>query len=104
MSSSITRSGVPIPMNPPIMRLAPSGMTETDCSRETVCIVKHPSAELLRGPAAVDRQRRASNLSGGFRTQENSQRPDLLRGREIVRRLFFGEQLVFGLINRDLLA
>src|SRR4051812_885783 len=101
MSSSITRSGVPIPMNPPIMTLAPSGITETDCSRETVCIVKRPSAELLRGPATVDWQRRAANLSGGFRTQENRQGPDLLRGREIMGRLFFREQFVFGLIDRD---
>ena len=33
------RSGVPTAMKPPIMRLAPSGIIATDCSRETVCIV-----------------------------------------------------------------
>src|SRR4051812_12358396 len=104
ISSSMTRTGVPIPMKPPIMTLAPSGMTETDCSRETVCIVKLPSAELLCGPAAVDRQRRASNLSCGVRAQKHRQGPDLLRGCEVTGRLLFREQIVFGLIDRDLLA
>jgi hypothetical protein len=35
-NSSMRRSGVPTPMNPPIIRLAPSGMMATDCSAEIV--------------------------------------------------------------------
>jgi hypothetical protein len=37
--SSMIRSGLPTPMNPPVIRLAPSGIMATDWSRGTVCIV-----------------------------------------------------------------
>ena len=52
--SSMTLSGVPTAMNPPIIRLAPSGIIATDCSREIVCMVDVPvarPAEVKRGSA-----------------------------------------------------
>ena len=59
---------------------------------------------LLRGPAAVHRQRRAANLRGSLRTQKHGQRTDLLGRRKFMRRLLFRQQFGFGLIDRDLLA
>ena len=44
-SSSITRSGVPTPMNPPIMSVAPSGIIATASFTETVCMAGCPFAD-----------------------------------------------------------
>ena len=88
----------PRAMKPPIIRLAPSGIMATDCSRETVCMCP-ASRPLLRGPAAIDRQRRAADLRGGIGAQEDRQRTDLLGRGEFMRRLLFGQQIGLCLID-----
>ena len=49
--------------------------------------LREPSAILLRGPAAVDRQIGAGDLGGIVAAQEQRQRCDLLRGHELLGRL-----------------
>ena len=56
-SSSIRRSGVPTPMKPPIMRVAPSGIIATASCTETVCMAGCPFAD-------------AKNDSGAGRSHE----------------------------------
>src|SRR5437762_10757401 len=100
-NSSTMYSGVPTPMNPPTMRLAPSGMRATASSSVMVRIGRF---RLLREPAAVDRHRCAADLRGGFGAQERGQHADLLGRREFQRRLLFAEELRLRLRAGELLA
>src|SRR6187431_201149 len=98
--SSTIRSGVPTPMKPPIIRLAPSGIFAT-ASATLVVRIEPP---LLGEPRPVDRQRRTADLRGGVRTQEHDQRTDRLGGHELVRRLLLGEKRDARLVHRDAVA
>ena len=53
-SSSITRSGVPTPMKPPIIRLAPSGIMATASATSMVFMRASPA------PESSDRQLRSA--------------------------------------------
>src|SRR5262249_57552841 len=116
-SSSITRSGVPTAMKPPIISVAPSGIMVTASSTEIVLMcgfyamrfsraelilnigsgstlmkIKRKETLLLRSPGTVDRQSNATDLSGSVRTQEYRDRSDLLRPGKLMGWLFFGQE------------
>src|SRR5215212_9401343 len=87
--SSTTGSGVPTPMKPPIIRVAPAGIIATASWRVIVFI----AASSLCRPAAVDRKGDAADLRRGIRAEEGCERPDLLRRGEFERGLFLAQQL-----------
>ena len=102
-SSSISRSGVPTPMKPPIIRLAPSGIIATASvegdsfhmmASSIVPSSRHRPASAARGSAP----RRRS-------TGKTASAPDLLRRGEFERGLFLAEQLrACASVDRDALA
>src|SRR6184192_1839627 len=59
---------------------------------------------LLRGPAAVDRERGAADLRGGIRAEKKRERADLLRRDEFAGGLLLGEQTAPRLRLRNLFA
>src|SRR5437773_906204 len=104
-SSSMTRSGVPTPMKPPIITLAPSGISDAASPSPMVFTVyEPPDAPSLREPRAVDRKRHAANLRRPLRAQEGDRRADLLRRRELAGRLLPREQRMPRLIDGQTLT
>src|SRR5262249_52623687 len=104
-SSSMRRSGVPTPMNPPIITEAPSGTRAAACSSDSVFMAARPAvAPSLREPSAVHRQRDSTDLGRRVRAQERDGGADLLRGGELFRRLLFGKKPPPGLRHRQVLA
>src|SRR5438034_2467366 len=104
-SSSMTRSGVPTPMKPPIITLARSGISDAASPSPMVFTVcEPPDAPSLREPRAVDRKRRAANLRRRLRAQEGDRRADLLRRRELAGRLLPREQRMPRLIDGQTLT
>src|SRR5215470_9066054 len=73
-SSSTTRSGVPTPIKPPIITLAPSGIIATDCSREIVFMIRAPirSTPLQRdGDVAGHPVGKVGDLEAGLVTERS---------------------------------
>src|SRR5262249_34252389 len=88
--SSITRSGVPTPMKPPIIRLAPSGISATASESAMVCMAA-PRGLIDDVVAAVDVHRLAGDQLGDVERQEGGGGADVVdadqaaRGRGLLR-------------------
>src|SRR5262245_20568778 len=98
-SSSTRRSGVPTPMNPPIMRLAPSGIMATASSTGTVFMSERPfpygrsiftadHASLIHMPAMADDDRLPGQRIRVERSEHQCDLGDIFdRGEFLIHRL-----------------
>src|SRR5215207_6240158 len=100
VSSSSRRSSTPqvkAPCAPPPWRARLMVRTRLASGRALMVAISTclfmASSRSMRGPAAVDRQRRPGDRSRGFAREEDRQRADLLDGGEALIRLL-GEELV----------